>query len=400
MTTATPITATGATSATTSGTSTTGAVNTKSSCGPASAAVALLCAALFWLSIRDADSYYQLLQEDGVLEWTTVFALLLAAGCFARAALRGARGGLRAAWFPALLSIFCAFVALEEISWGQRLIGYRPPAYFLEHNFQQELNVHNVASSFLRELVLIAVLGVWGSALPLALRTPRASALAQRVGLVTPPLAQAPFFAFSLALYLVYPLPFTGEITELLLGIGLLLVGAGGSALGWWGAAAHSGAALGSAVFLALATVAWWTSRPADPARIAQAGLETEALTADLGEIARRRGAAPTGCGLHKRLYTFVTEYEVAELEALGFAALAKQGTDPERIRYFLDPWNSPYWVRDECEPLDGERSTFVYSFGPDRRRDSSEWELGGDDIGAYLVSPAARAPARGSPPP
>jgi hypothetical protein len=307
---------------------------------------------------------------------------------------------LRSAWSPALLSLFCAFVALEEISWGQRLIGYRPPAFFLERNFQQELNVHNVASSFLRELVLIGVLGVWGSALPLALRARRASAFAQRIGLVAPPLALAPFFAASLALYLAYPLPFTGEITELLLGIGLLLAGLGGSAPGWWGAAARTGAALGSAALLAFATVAWWTSRPADPARISQARLETEALTADLGEIARRRGSAPTGCGLHKRLYTFVTEYEVAELESLGFAELAERGIDPERIRYFLDPWNSPYWVRDECEPAGARRSAFVYSFGPDRRRDSSEWELGGDDIGTYLVSPAARAPARRPPRP
>jgi hypothetical protein len=365
-----------------------------------SLAGALLCAALFRLSSRDPDAYYQLLQEDGVLEWATVYALLLAAGCFARTAVRGWRAGLRACWSPALLSLFCAFVALEEISWGQRLIGYRPPAYFLEHNFQQELNVHNVASSSLRELVLIAVLGVWGAALPLALRARRASALAERLGLVAPPLALAPGFAASLALYLGYPAPFSGEIVELLLGIGMLLVGLGGSGLGWWGAAARSGAALGVVALLAFATVAWWASRPADRSRVAQARFETAALSADLGEIARRRGAAPTGCGLHKRLYTFVTEYEVAELESLSFAALAKHGADPERVAFFLDPWNSPYWVRDECDPLDGARSAFVYSFGPDRRRDSSEWELGGDDIGAYLVSPAARAPARGSPPP
>jgi hypothetical protein len=354
-----------------------------------------LCAALLWLSQRDGDAYYRLLQEDGVLEWSTVFALLLAAGCFARAALRGARSGLRASWAPALLSLFCAFVALEEISWGQRLIGYRPPVYFLEHNFQQELNVHNVASSFLRELVLIGVLGVWGSALPLLLRARRASELAQRLGLVAPPLALAPWFAAGLALYQIYPLPFTGEITELLLGIGMLLVGLGGSALGWGGAALRTGALLGSVAFLSFTTVAWWTSRPADPARIAEAEREVEALAADFARIARQRGAAPTGCGLHKRLYSFVVEYGILELESLGFADLAERGADPERMRYFLDPWNSPYWVRDECGPAGRERSAFVYSFGPDRSRDSTEWELAGDDIGAYLVSPEARAPAR-----
>ena len=28
----------------------------------------------------------------------------------------------------------CFVVAMEEISWGQRLFGYRAPAYFLGHN--------------------------------------------------------------------------------------------------------------------------------------------------------------------------------------------------------------------------------------------------------------------------
>jgi hypothetical protein len=349
----------------------------------------VLCAALSWLSGRDPDAYYRLLQEDEVLEWSTVFALLLASALFARAALRPQRIGARSAWSAAALALFALLVALEEISWGQRLIGYRPPAYFLEHNFQQELNVHNVASGFLRELVLIGALGGWGVALPLLLRVPRAAALAQRAGLLAPPLALAPGFAASLALYLVYPLPFSGEIVELLLGVGLSLAGLAaqpsGGAAGCPGAAARVGLAVAAIALPALAVVAWSGSRPADPARVAEARLEVEALATDLLQIARRSGEAPTGCGLHKRVYTFARDYGVSDLAQLGFAALAQRGTDPERIAWYLDPWNSPYWVRDECGP-EGRRSAFVYSFGPDRRRDSSEFELAGDDVGAFLV--------------
>ena len=43
-----------------------------------------------------------------------------------------------------LLALFCLGVAGEEISWGQRLFGFKPPDVFLERNYQQELNLHNV----------------------------------------------------------------------------------------------------------------------------------------------------------------------------------------------------------------------------------------------------------------
>ena len=42
------------------------------------------------------------------------------------------------------LGLFCWFVAGEEISWGQRLLAFQPPEFFLRENFQQELNLHNL----------------------------------------------------------------------------------------------------------------------------------------------------------------------------------------------------------------------------------------------------------------
>ncbi len=65
------------------------------------------------------------------------------------------------------------------------------------------------------------------------------------------------------------------------------------------------------------------------------------------------------------------------------FAALAGSYADERRVSYLLDPWNSPYWVRHKC--ADGAAVAFVYSFGPNRRRDSSEWQLQPDDIGRVL---------------
>ena len=67
------------------------------------------------------------------------------------------------------------------------------------------------------------------------------------------------------------------------------------------------------------------------------------------------------------------------------FVALTDRGLPEERAAYFLDPWNSPYWIRDRCERREERRSVFVYSFGPNRVRDSTRFEIREDDVGAYL---------------
>ena len=78
-----------------------------------------------------------------------------------------------------------------------------------------------------------------------------------------------------------------------------------------------------------------------------------------------------------------VTRNDVPQLLEGQFAALKLQGLPEERADYFLDPWNSPYWIRHRCS---SERQRIVvYSFGPNRRRDSGPWEPGGDDIGSVI---------------
>ena len=50
------------------------------------------------------------------------------------------------------------------------------------------------------------------------------------------------------------------------------------------------------------------------------------------------------------------------------------------RAEFLIDPRSTACWVRFECSG--SERSLFVYSFGPNRLRDSGAWELRGDDVG------------------
>ena len=80
-------------------------------------------------------------------------------------------------------------------------------------------------------------------------------------------------------------------------------------------------------------------------------------------------------------------KYDRQELYEGNFAALVDQGLPPERAGFFIDPWNSPFWIRHECSRGSRRQVSFVYSFGPNRRRESSDWELRGDDVGLVIHS-------------
>ena len=74
--------------------------------------------------------------EDNMLEWMTFgLAMFASIGFF----IRGIFGSL----FAILLSFAFFLFAMEEISWGQRVFNIENPAFFLEHNYQKELNAHN-----------------------------------------------------------------------------------------------------------------------------------------------------------------------------------------------------------------------------------------------------------------
>jgi hypothetical protein len=132
---------------------------------------------------------------------------------------------------------------------------------------------------------------------------------------------------------------------------------------------------------LGLATaVAGRYQRQINLGEINAAESELQALKEDF-----QSGKIRTRCGVHKRLYSFVTKYEQTYLNEGSFARLTMQGLPVARAEFFLDPWNSPYWIRDVCASMNGPRTMFVYSLGPNRRRDSSRDEILDDDIGKHL---------------
>jgi hypothetical protein len=326
------------------------------------------------------DSYYAAVQEDEALEWATFWVFVLAAVAHAGAARRSFEQGRRIPWFLTGVGLFCLFVALEEISWGQRLLGYRPPAYFLEHNFQQELNVHNVLADDLRQAAFLAVVLGYGALLPFAFLQPRLRALGQGVGLVAPSLLFAPAFLVTGGVYHLYPWTHTGEWCELTLGTAMLFVALHHVRPG--GGAILASSALTAALGVGTAAT-WWAIAESDPERVEVARVELAALRKDVS-AARTR----TRCGIHKRLYSLMEAYGQHHLLDGEFASLRAKGLPEERADFFLDPWNSPYWVRHVCSDDRTQRAIYVYSFGPNRKRDSLAWEIVEDDLAGWVSRP------------
>lgn len=83
--------------------------------------------------------------EDGPVEWGTAIALFLAAiVLFRNSAVLLRRLGPLAGLLTLFYGTLFVFGAGEEISWGQRIFNWESSEYFLDKNFQQETNLHNL----------------------------------------------------------------------------------------------------------------------------------------------------------------------------------------------------------------------------------------------------------------
>lgn len=349
---------------------------------------------VFWaLQAYSPLRYYAAVQEDGALEWATFWGFFLGCCAFLAAARRQAQSGAGIPWFTVGVALFCFMVAMEEISWGQRILGYRPPSYFLENNFQQEFNIHNILSSQLRELGVEGAIFLYGILLPVCSLVPALQKTIRRVGIVAPSPLLVPAFVLMLVFYVWYPWRYLAEVVEAMLGFGFLFAGLSTMDLfraegrERYASAAGSLVAVSAVAALALMSAAF-SQRPRDarPGDIKAALLETKMLKKDLLDLEAEEGELQTSCGLHDRIFNFVWDYDAELLERGSFAGLVKRGLPQERADFFIDPWDTAYWVRDRCDEQTGDQVVFVYSFGPNRRRDSSQWRLQGDDVGVYVL--------------
>ncbi len=311
--------------------------------------------------------YERAMQEDRPVEWATSITFGIAGFLGLVRSFRTRR------IFDGLVALFCVFVAGEEVSWGQRLLGFTPPTPFLEHNTQQEFNLHNFAELFGRpkQMLMLALVG-YGLLLPTVGRWPIGVRWLWRIGATSPALALAPWFAVAVFLLAWYPVNFTGEWVELLAGLLFL------SAITPDPAAL---ARLLAAVIPLSFLLTWASARSggASHAEIACAQKEVDALLLDLTSPGTTTGRFERSRSIHKRLQGAVGDGYVDASRLLRFGEVAceqSRGIPLQRREHGVDPWGTAYWIALARDATRGARVT-VYSFGPNRRRDFDPHQTG-----------------------
>ncbi len=86
--------------------------------------------------------------EDGLFESATAVILLICVVLLLSGLRQSWRLDRRLGFAAGFLALLCFLLLMEEISWGQRIIGFETPEEIEEINAQQETNLHNMFVGF------------------------------------------------------------------------------------------------------------------------------------------------------------------------------------------------------------------------------------------------------------
>lgn len=103
-----------------------------------------------------------MVKEDSFFEWLTFFFYFLAFFISVSISITYYKIKYFLPFYLYMfLSIALLFVAMEEISWGQRIFGVSTPDILLSYNIQEETNIHNIKGFPLHTLYIIV--GFYGA---------------------------------------------------------------------------------------------------------------------------------------------------------------------------------------------------------------------------------------------
>jgi hypothetical protein len=125
----------------------------------------------YWINI---DFYFSLEKEDGFFEYLTFFFFLYIAfvGAFGYYKTRVSTAQVAIKRLFLVLFSFMVLAGIvfagEEISWGQRIIGFSTPEHLSEVNTQHELNLHNNKAVFRFVYYVYALVSTFFVLAPLA----------------------------------------------------------------------------------------------------------------------------------------------------------------------------------------------------------------------------------------
>ena len=206
---------------------------------PIASALAIIVLILWQIYYPDSMDWWA--DEDGPFEYATalfygvcsvIFGLMARRGNFP---LNSSRQLGRAILITGALG--CFFIMGEEISWGQRLIGWDTPESWAEINYQQETTLHNLdwvyttltssETGFFRANFFNLLFVGMGLGLPVIALIPWARSLIARLAIPIIPLRYAVLFVGAW-LYGKYLVGYAGhknppEVREFLFSIGILM---------------------------------------------------------------------------------------------------------------------------------------------------------------------------------
>jgi hypothetical protein len=198
-------------------------------------AVLVVGAFSVWAAV-DKDALQVACYEDYPVEYLTALFFLLSSGGFVVFAVRSRflreRGSAWVYAFPIAWALLMLFFAGEEISWGQRILGFETPEWVAEDNLQDEFNLHNygpldvIGGGKYRYLSIMMLLT--GLLIPLFARTKPGAKLVRFFAYPVCPLA---YWAFFVGAYVFGKLwdpaleNDAAEVREFVMSIGMLLFG-------------------------------------------------------------------------------------------------------------------------------------------------------------------------------
>lgn len=159
---------------------------------------------LVLLRYASFPAYMMVVGEDRLLEWTQVALFLTAAFFSVRISLEFLSERCYSMTTVLMfVGSFLFFAAGEEISWGQRLVGWDTPAGWRSRNVQGETTVHNLSALRWGFHTLTLLLGVSGTCLPF-LYGYGSSARMRLPKAIVPPLFLTSYFMVAAVGMIVY----------------------------------------------------------------------------------------------------------------------------------------------------------------------------------------------------
>jgi hypothetical protein len=345
------------------------------------------------------------MEEDFIGEWITFYAFTLCGFIIAIHLWNCRKNGIRlfslSFLIPLAVGAFCLVVAGEEISWGQRIFAFKPPDIFLEQNYQQELNIHNLFKGdglwgiqIESKHLVMMIAFFYGILFPLLSRF---LPPLKNIDKHAPAFCLMPYFVLVIAMEQIYPISFTGEGCELFLGLIFLVHVFDAYPINKletypWNTLYRLSVltafvfALGIITAPLLNLLVYGSDAKAEAAIKKELQLlQSDFLTARANKkkiLKRKR--------VHKRIYTAILKNYFSLPNDSLFLEGKQTPADPktgevrnDRKGYFLDPWHNPYWVYYDKK----KKLVIFYSFGSNRKRDSKlrDGSLQGDDIGTVF---------------